>query len=133
MEGSLRDSQQAVLSRDVTRLQQCTAGQISLLQELRMQWPKESSKGESAHDASVARASKAPAHENRQAADDLLLVEAARRVLHLGRVQAALLRRAQQSLRAVSNLMAGRQAGYITLPGSSAIALEPTPLPSEED
>jgi flagellar biosynthesis/type III secretory pathway chaperone len=112
LEISLHQSQHAVLSRDLAQLQKATGEQAELLRNL---------------DA-IERQRKSWNNESTRSA----VVDAAERVLHLGRVQAALLRRARQSLQTASHAMAGRQAGYIPLAGSGAIALLPAPPRPEE-
>ncbi len=112
LEASLRGSHEALLSRDVVRLEQLTHEQASLRLALSLLWGK------------------APAHRIGSKSDgqvavqdsDLPLASALRvagmRVLHLGRVQLALLDHMQQSLRVVSNLTAGPQASYRPLSGT---------------
>ena len=100
LEASLRASHQAVLDRKVGRLEQLTAQQTSLLETL-----------------SGLSAKRIPGTA------PAALRSVQKRVLHLARVQLALIRRAQQSLRAVSNVAAGSQAGYVPLAGLPGVVL----------
>jgi hypothetical protein len=109
LEASLRATLEAVLARNLSCLGQLTDQQASLCWEL-----------------SLLKAPSTGAHDK-----DKRVHCACARVLHLGRVQSALLRRAQQSLRTASNLLAGRQAAYGPVPGCRAIALQ-TVLPPKE-
>jgi len=94
LETSLRASQRALLVRDLAELERLTVEQVALRQALAK---------------TVARRS--------PGSDSLAthLSDQARRVLQLGRVQVVLLGRAQQSLRAIANLLAGTHAGYTSV------------------
>jgi hypothetical protein len=98
LEMSLRASQKALLSRDVARLEQSTHQQIGLRRALEILWPG-NGRGSSEMHCDPPLASE--------------LRTAQMRVLHLGRVQAALLRREQRWLRTLSNLLAGPEANYL--------------------
>lgn len=90
LEASLADSQQALLSRDLTRIEQCTREQIVSHRELKILWP-----------------------QNIPDPAPLAALQAIQlRVLHAVRVQAALLDRAQRWLRTLANLVAGPTANY---------------------
>jgi hypothetical protein len=100
LEASLQASQRALLARDVAGVEERTREQIRLHRSLEILW---------SGDAAQAQTS------DRVQVDSLLdaaLRAAAIRVLHLGRVQAALLTRQQRRLRIVSNLLAGSSASY---------------------
>ncbi len=92
LEASLADSrQQALLARDFTRFEQCTfREQIGLHRALEVMWPLSTC----------------------DLASCTALREAQLRVLHAGRVQAALLGRAQRWIRTLANLIAGPEANY---------------------
>ena len=95
---SLHSSQKALLSGDVARLEQSTRQQIGLRRALKILWPENGAGSSEMH------------------CDPLLASElrtAQMRVLHLGRVQAALLRREQRWLRTLSNLLAGPETNYL--------------------
>jgi hypothetical protein len=98
LEMSLRASQKALLSRDVLRLEQSTRQQIGLRRALEILWPGNGMGSSEMH------------CDPRLASE---LRTAQMRVLHLGRVQAALLRREQRWLRTLSNLLAGPEANYL--------------------
>ena len=97
LEASLQSSQRALLARDVACLEQSSGEQTRLLRALQIFWP--------AH---------APISDLER--DDLAggaeLQAAQLRVLHLGRVQAALLARGQRWLRTIENLLAGPTTNY---------------------
>jgi hypothetical protein len=116
LEASLEQSQRALLKRDLAGIEQGTREQIGLQQALAALW-----------------ASAAPAvpavPEDQRAADPAIsfgplsfglresnlaptVLAAQRRVLHLGRVQAAVLSRARQSLKMIFYLAAGPQTTY---------------------
>src|SRR5258707_3154665 len=90
LEASLADSQQALLSRDFTRFEQCTREQIGFHRALEILWPQ----------------------STRDPASIAALRPAHLRLLHAARVQAALLTRAQRWLRTLANLVAGPEASY---------------------
>src|SRR5580658_1042792 len=101
LEASLQAGQRALLSHDVTGLEQQTAEQVRLRGSLQALW-------------SQAKLSSLPASDSKpfDRAWGAELGLAQMRVLQLGRVQAALLARAQRSLRMLSHLLAGPGAGY---------------------
>lgn len=90
LEKSVQASQTALLARDLNRLRELTAEQSCLLRSLST-W-------------------KPACDQNAQ--------EAAIRILQLGRVHLAILRRAQQSLRVIANFLAGTQSIYEAHSGS---------------
>lgn len=100
LEASLAAAQQALLRRDTSALQEHTREQIGLQQRLELLWGKNS----------VLTISQ-------QNDPTLLMTSALRpallRILHLGRVQAALLQRAQRWQAMVANLVAGPAANYL--------------------
>ena len=87
LESSLRASQQALLARDISSLEQATREQTRLRRALEILW---------------ARNVTFPPE----------LRGAQQRVLHLGKVQAALLAREQRWLTVLANLVAGPEASY---------------------
>jgi hypothetical protein len=108
LERSLEAGQRALLSRDLEGLERATCEQIGLnrsLQILRPRQPGESRTGVQANATSEIDCDLAAS-----------LRAAQWRVLYLGRVQAALLTRAQRSLRIVSHRLAGPGASYV-VPG----------------
>ena len=110
LEASLETTQKAVLARDLVGLGQGTHEQIRLHQAL-----------ETVLDRTYARIGGPADGPWRLRCEPCLAAElhaSAMRVLHLGRVQAALLVRAQRSLRMISNLLAGPESSY-----------SPTPVP----
>lgn len=119
LEASLGASQQAVLSRDLQRLEQLTAEQHRLRQALALALQRD------------------PFHGTQERAPDSALTTAVRsaeeRVLHLGRVQLLLLAHAQRSLQVLSHLLAGPQAPYTPDPRALVPRLpSPHPFSSEE-
>jgi len=99
LEASLQASQRALLNRDVSELEQHTSEQVRLQKTLTSLWSCD------AHSMASDPA----------CSDVELAVEvraALIRVQHLSRIQAALVARAQQSLRIIENLLAGPQANY---------------------
>lgn len=96
LESSLRASEQAILARDVARLERATEEQTSLHRRLVM--------------LPVRGSSFSPA-----------VREAQQRVLDLGRVQSALLERARQRLRMLANWIAGPEAQYRAVSANSAV------------
>jgi len=96
LEASLLSSQEALLARDLAGVEQGTCEQVRLQRALEILRPCEAAQ---TSDSERTRASSE-------------LRAAAIRILHLGRVQAALLDRAQRSLRMISNLLAGPEASY---------------------
>jgi hypothetical protein len=119
LEASLVASQRSLLSRDLEGLERATSEQIGLhrsLQTLRSHDSAQSNgaqnDGAQSNDAQkndAAPGNDAPPLDPALAAG---LRAAQWRVLYLGRVQAALLTRAQRSLRMLSNLLAGPAASY---------------------
>ena len=97
LESSLQASQKALLCCDVAGVERGTEEQIRLRESLASLWTSDSS------------ATFVPLSEPNSAA---LLRAAQSRVLHLGRVQLALLARAQQSVRILANLLAGTAGDY---------------------
>jgi hypothetical protein len=104
LETSLRASQQALLTRDLDGIEQGMREQKRLERAFAILQPEPIS---NSHDRTLLPA--AASCDPKLAGE---LRAAATRVLHLGRVQAALLRRARQSLTVLSNLLAGPEAGY---------------------
>lgn len=96
LESSLRASEQAILARDVARLERATEEQANLHRRLVM--------------LPVRGSSFSPA-----------VREAQQRVLDLGRVQSALLERARQRLRMLANWIAGPEAQYRAVSANSAV------------
>jgi hypothetical protein len=114
LECSLEVSQRALLCHDLEGLERATCEQIGLRRSLEIL--------ESEHRASDGAAPQIDPEIDPGVTAGL---RAARwRVLYLGRVQAALLRRAQRSLRIVSHRLAGPEASYAA-PVYSASALAP--------
>ena len=119
LEKSLGSSQTALHSRDLARLEQLTAEQGELL-----------------------RALSAVFHRNdlgSSVLSGILCVEQAKeihealaRVLHLGRVQSALLKRAQQRLRTISNVLAGPHTTYGPAVNSHEIIVKDQQASSKE-
>ena len=119
LETNLRSSQAALLSRDVVRIEQLTAEQM----ELRRAW----SAFLHPPDARVSE------HEDIFVGAPSDAVGAAQaRILHLGRVQSTLLRRALQSLRVISHLLAEPQSGYVPPPAGRGIGEQRQEPPSGE-
>jgi hypothetical protein len=99
LETSLQASQQALLSHDVALLEQHTCEQIRLQHSLEILRSRDAT-----HDPAF-----------------VVEIRAAQmRVLHLGRVQAALLVRAQRWQSMLSNLLAGSETSYVPPGGSMA-------------
>jgi hypothetical protein len=112
LEASLQASQRALLSHDVALLEQHICEQIRLQSSLEVLW-------------------------SRDATRDLVFAAEMRaaqiRVLHLGRVQAALLVRAQRWQSMLSNLLAGPEASYAPPIGNMAPCIawaHPSGIPS---
>jgi hypothetical protein len=99
LETSLQTSQRALLSGDLAALQQETCEQLRLQRALEVGSPT----GAGTSDGY-------PEPDESASLTDLRAAQM--RVLHLGRVQAAILARANRWLTTVSNLMAGPEAGY---------------------
>jgi len=117
LESSLAAGQRALLARDRLPFERLTEQQESLQQAL----------AALVH-SSDCRGSGEPVSDSPATSQ---LLACAARVLHLGRVQLALLRRAQRSLQMISRLAAGPQATYGPS-GSSAIPARENRLRSEE-
>jgi len=109
LQASLENSQKALLSRDLGGLEQGTREQTRLQKEL-AQWGSSALGGVRAGQAS-AEGLPTSAADSAQVEIRLRAIQA--RVLHLGRVQMALLRRAHRFLHAVSHLVAGSGANYV--------------------
>ena len=109
LEASFQVSQRALLARDVVGLEACTREQIRLRESLGILWSRAA----------------APAPGSDRAHSDLGLAAELRsaqmRVLHLGRIQGALLARAQRWLRMVSNLLAGPEGSYALSAGTQVV------------
>ena len=99
LESSLRSTEQAILGRDVERLERATEEQANLHHRLVM--------------LPMRGSSFSPA-----------VREAQQRVLDLGRVQSALLERARQRLRMLANWIAGPEAQYRAVSAHSAVLEE---------
>lgn len=98
LESSLRANHQAILARDVSRLEQLAQQQASLLATLQ---------------TSISASTDSSAEHLRPAQS---------RVLHLARVQQGLLDRMQRRLNMLSNLTAGPRAGYTLGPANTVIS-----------
>ena len=107
-----------MLAHDVARLEERTCEQVGLRRSLGILW-----------DAAHPPGRDAAQHDLRLSAE---LRAAQIRVLRLGRVQAALLGRAQRWLRMVSNLLAGPEASYAPLT-CSRVAQYPAWAPASSD
>jgi hypothetical protein len=108
LEASFEASQQALMKRDLARLNELTREQSAL----RRKFSVFSAQDRSSTKTSLRDYPLAPG-----------LRSAAVRVLHLGRVQLALLDRAQRSMRAFSRLLVGPQASYGPLANVEGIAV----------
>ena len=118
LEASLESTQQAVLARDLAGLEQGTREQLRLRQELEILW---------AWDRTHPHADPTGGTRNLPDTSDLMveLRAVGMRVLHLGRVQAALLVRAQRSLRMIAHLLAGPESSYSPGPLQNPRSLSP--------
>ena len=118
LEASLESTQQAVLARDLAGLEQGTREQLRLRQELEILW---------AWDRTHPHADPAAGTCNLRDAPDLMVELRAigMRVLLLGRVQAAVLLRAQRSLRMMAALLAGPESSYSPGPLQTPCSLSP--------
>lgn len=99
LEASLQASQEALLSHNLSLFEQHTGEQIRLRSSLEILWSRDTARPlgiDPGHDLVFSPEMRA----------------ALARVLHLGRVQAALLVRAQRWQSVVSNLLAGAEANY---------------------
>ena len=102
LEASLIASHQALLTRDLNRLERLTADQRRLGQSLSLLY--------------------ADANHSTVGTSDLSVPAARERVLHLGRVQKILLLRARNSVRVLFNVLNGPQAAYRPVSGCCAVA-----------
>ncbi len=111
LEASLHASQRALLSGDLDRLQQATCEQIRMRNCLALLWAKP-----------ALDALKIDAQDSGAAPVDCTLVgqvrAAQQRVLDCGRIQVALVTRAERRLRTIENVLAGPGATYAS-PGQS--------------
>jgi len=114
LESSLLIGQKALLARDLAGVEQATREQIRLRRALEVLWARDVLHPRNSDPTSRSE----PGCESPLATG---LRAAQLRVLHLGRVQAALLARARRSLRMISNLLAGPEAIY-GLPGDDGTA-----------
>jgi len=92
LEASLESGQRALLARDVAGLEQSSGEQMRLLRALQIFWQP------------------GPAQDDPACNAELRALQM--RVLHLGRVQAALLARGQRWLRTIANLVTGPATNY---------------------
>lgn len=110
-------SQRALLARDLEGMERGTNEQIRLQQVLAMLLASaqaaDGGPGDRGRGSSQFISGQAISSEPKRGFDpDATLIAAAHRVLHLGRVQAALLTRAQLRLKWISYLAAGPQTTY---------------------
>jgi hypothetical protein len=129
LEDSLNASREALLARDLSRLEQGTDEQIRLRRALGILLAGKNV------GKNVGKNSDEGADAPPSLCDPLLaenLREAQLRVLQHGRVQAALLRRAQRWLRVLSNLLAGPEAGYLDPTSNETRRPWPGTTPSAE-
>ena len=124
LEASLSGSQQALLSRNLSRLEQRTAEQARL-HYLLSQFP-------TANAAYEGSDSPAPAPNPSLS---VCLRAARQRVLRLGRTQQFILQRARGRLHVLSNVLAGPHAAYapVAAGGTVAVAPHPASLPTEQE
>lgn len=112
LECSLEATQKALLARDLARIEQETREQMRLQRAFAILT------------APVAAPAGDPANGDVRIQERAQLLSALHsaemRVLHLARVQAALLARAQRTARMIANLLAGPHAAYGANPGSDA-------------
>jgi hypothetical protein len=115
LETSLESSQRALLRGDAAGVETGTSEQRRLQRALEILWATNGSHLRGRDPENVGRAAEIcwarPATESRSELAGQLR-SAQMRVLHLGRVQAVLLRRAQRSLVVLGNLLAGTGACY---------------------
>lgn len=114
LETSLAASQKALLAHDLEGINQGTREQVRLQRALSILWGKGTGEDEIASTEATL--------ETQDESDSDELVIAAQRVLYLGRIQAALLARSQQTLKMISYLVAGPHATY-EAPASNTIAV----------
>jgi len=105
LEASLEATQQAVLARDWAGLDQGTREQMRLHRAFKTVWAQFET-----HPPGIAENGRGPLEQEPQLAAELRA--AGKRVLDLGRVQRALLVRAERSLRMMANLLAGPGSSY---------------------
>jgi hypothetical protein len=108
LESSLQSSQRALLARDLAGIEQHTGEQIRLRRALEILWSK--NLPQASDPMPFDSMLNDPMPYARAGASELRLAQM--RVLHLGRVQAALLARAQRRARMLSHLFAGPGASY---------------------
>jgi hypothetical protein len=106
--GSLQSSQRALLSRDLAGIEQHTGEQIRLRRALEILWSQ--NLPQASDPMPFDSMLNDPTPYARAGASELRLAQM--RVLHLGRIQAALLTRAQRRARMLSHLFAGPGANY---------------------
>jgi hypothetical protein len=115
METSLEASQRALLRGDAAGMETGTREQRRLQRALELLWAMDRSRSCPDDPKNIGRAAEIsfprPAPESMSELSGELRA-AQLRVLHLGRVQAVLLRRAQQSLVVLGNMLAGTGASY---------------------
>lgn len=109
LEVSLQNSQKALLARDVGHLEELTREQLRLRALLTL--------------ARAENENLAGAETSTNPEPAAAMRAAAKRVMHLGRIQQALLDRAQRSLRTLSHRIAGVSATYNPLPPNQGKAL----------
>lgn len=107
LESSLRFSQHALLTRDLTGLELATGEQKRLQRVLEVLWTRDATPRTS---ATISELQDSPDLVSPDLTAELREVQL--RVLHLGRVQAALLAREQRWLTTLANLVAGPESGY---------------------
>jgi hypothetical protein len=109
LESSLVVSQQALLTRDLEGMQRGTEQQKRLQHELLVLWDTETGQGSGVQESAWFLPGKPSPKELQGSAE---LAVAIGRILHLARVQAGLLIRAQRSLKLISRLLTGPQINY---------------------
>src|SRR5208283_916155 len=109
LESSLEASQKALLDRDYQRIEQGTLEQTRLARAFAVLVSRDASQDAALTDRDPRNG---VARNEEEAQLVSALRSAAMRVLHLARVQAALLRRAQRSARMLAHLAAGSLAAY---------------------
>jgi hypothetical protein len=115
LEASLVASQKALLARDLDRIRDGTEQQLRLTRALMILGAGPAKPG--AGNGSL----RATPFRPGQGRISPQLASAQNRVWHLARVQRALLRRAQQSLRMLTSLVAGPNAAYGPFQGSGVL------------
>jgi hypothetical protein len=119
LEASLEATQKAVLARDLDGLEQSTREQKQLQRALAILWAESGTPPQASLPTRLESCAPHLAAELRAAG---------MRVLHLGRVQAGLLVRAQRSLRMIAHLLAGPESNYSPVPAQMEIPAQ-TPAP----